>query len=134
MLEFAMSLVKHSDFKPELSAIKYFCSVMSYNLSERRWKRPGEYTNFLAGIQFEIRVFSLESCLPARERDDYRYRPEDEETGKTPLLKFRTFHEEWLVEAQACPFSYVHKLMNYGIAASINDRGKPTIDFSDDGK
>lgn len=113
MLRFAMSLIKHSDFKPELSAIIYFCGVMDYNLSEHRWKRPGEYTPFLAGIQFGIRVFSLESCLPMKERDDYDYRPEYEKTGKTPQLKFREFDQEWLVMSQVCPFTWVHGLMNY---------------------
>jgi hypothetical protein len=134
MLEFAVSLVKHSDFKPELSAIIYFGGVMGYNSSEHRWKLPGEHTNFLAGIQFGIRVFSLESCLPTKERDGYHYRPEHEKTEETPLLRFRKFHREWLVMNQACPFTWVHGLMNYGISASINDRGKPTIDISDDGK
>jgi len=134
MLEFTVSLIKHSNFKPELSAIKYFCGVMGYNSSEHRWKQPGEYTNFLAGIQFGIRVFSLESCLPTRERNDYNYRPEHENTGETPLLRFRKFHREWLVMAEACPFTWVHDLMNYGISASINERGKATVDFSDDGK
>ena len=134
MLKFAVSLIKHSDFKPELSAIKYFCGVMGYNLSERRWKRAGEYTNFLAGIQFGIRVFSLESCLPTRDRDEYDYRPEHEETEETPLLKFRKFHEQWLVETEACPFTWVHSLMNYGISASINDRGKHMIYFSENGQ
>lgn len=134
MLKFAVSLIKHSDFKPELSVIKYFCGVMGYNLSERRWKRAGEYTPFLAAIQFGIRVFSLENCLPVKERNDYCYQPEHEKTRKTPLIRIRKFHKKWLVEARACPFTYVHKLMNYGIAASINDRGKPMIDFSDDSK
>jgi len=134
MLEFAVSLIKHRDFRSELSAIKYFCGVMGYNLSKRRWKRPGEYTPFLAAIQFGIRMFSLESSLPMRERNNYRYRPKHEKTGKTPLLRFRKFHWKWLVEAQACPFTYVHKLLNYGISVSINDRGKPTVDFLDDGK
>ena len=134
MRELAVSLIKHSDFKPELSAIIYFCSVMGYNLSENRWKRAGEYTPFLAGIQFGIHVLSLESCLPTRERDSYDYRPEHEEMGETPLLRFRTFHREWLMMNQACPFTWVHGLMNYGISASIDECGKPTVDFSDDGR
>ena len=133
-LEFSVSLIEHSDFKPETSAIKYFCDVMGYNLSEHRWKQPGEYTNFLAGIQFGIRVLLLESCLPTRERNDYKYRTEHEKTGETPLLRFRKFHREWLVMAKACPFTWVHDLMNYGISAFINERGKATVDFSDDGK
>ena len=132
MLEFAMSLIEHSDFKPELSAIKYFCGVMGYNPSEHRWKQAGEYTTILAGIQFGIRVLSLENCLPTKKRDDYHYRSEHEKTEETPLLIFRKFHREWLMMNQACPFTWVHGLMNYGISASVNDRGKSIIDFSDD--
>ena len=107
MLEFAMSLIEHSDFKPELSAIKYFYGVMGYNPSEHRWKQAGEYTTILAGIQFGIRMFSLENCLPTKKRDDYHYRSEHEKTEKTPLLIFRKFHREWLMMNQACPFIWV---------------------------
>ena len=67
-----------------------------------------------------------------KERDSYNYRAEHEETGETPLLRFCRFHRQWLVMAEPCPFTWAHGLMNYGISASINDRGKPTIDFSDD--
>jgi len=133
-LEFIASLVKHSDFKPEPSAIKFFCGVMGYNLSQHRWKRAGEYTPFLAGVQFGIRLFSLEHCLPTKERDGYVYQPEHEQTGKTPLLRFREFHQQWLVMNQACPFTWVHGLMNYGIDVAMSERGKNTIDFSDNGE
>jgi len=133
-LNFIVSLVKHSDFKPEPSAIKFFCGVMGYNLSEHRWKRAGEYTPFLAGIQFGIRLFSMEHCLPMNERDDYVYQLKHEKTRKTPLLRFCKFHQGWLVMNQACPFRWVHGLMNYGIETAKDERGKPMIDFSDDGK
>jgi hypothetical protein len=87
-MEFTMSLVEHSDFKSELSAIKYFCGVMSCI------SYAGGYTNFLAEIQFGIRVFSLETCLLMKERDDYDYPLKHETTGETPLLTFRGFHHQ----------------------------------------
>jgi hypothetical protein len=83
---------------------------MGYNSSKYRWKRTGEYTMVLAGIQFGIHVFSLESCLPTKERDGYDYQPEHEETGETPLLGFRGFHRQWLVMAEPSPFTWVHTL------------------------
>ena len=35
-VRFGINLIQHSDFRPELSAIRYICGVMSYNLSESR--------------------------------------------------------------------------------------------------
>lgn len=38
--------------------MKYFYRIISYRLSESRWKRPADYTPTLAAIQFYIRVIS----------------------------------------------------------------------------
>ena len=99
--KFSMSLIQHSDFRPQLSAIKYFCGTMGYNLSESRWKLSEEYSPFLAAMQFGIRVLSLEHCVPKDFRDNYQF----EKKKKTPLEQFQTFHAKWLIEAAACPFA-----------------------------
>ena len=134
LIEFCLSLITHSDFKQRLSAIRYYASVKGYNLSQGRWKSPGEYTPLLAAIQFGIRIVSLEGCLPMEDRDKYIYDEEHDQTGNTPLHIFRRFHSKWLVMSEPSPFAWVHGLIVYGRKAAENDRGKRTVQIMDDGK
>jgi len=127
VLALSVSLIEHSDFQNKRSVIKYFGGVLGYKLSESRWKRPSEYTPTLAALQFCIRVISLEHCLPLKGRDGYIYNP-----NATPLTKFREFHSVWLVDGAGCPFSYIHKLLNYGMGASKDAMGGDKLRFSDD--
>jgi hypothetical protein len=128
VLRLSISLIKHSDFRKKRSIIKYFGGVLGYKLSESRWRRPSEYTPRLAALQFCARVVSLEHCLPLKKRNGYVYR-----SNATPLTMFQDFHSLWLIDGTGCPFSYVHKLLNYGMGASKDATGGDKLRFSDDG-
>src|SRR5205814_4899023 len=128
VLRLSISLIKHSDFRKKRSVIKYFGGVLGYKLSESRWRRPAEYTPTLAALQFCVRVLSLEHCLPSEKRDRYVYDP-----NATPLTVFQDFHSLWLIDGTGCPFSYIHKLLNYGMGASKDATGGDKLRFSDDG-
>jgi len=123
ILDVSTNLIQHSDFEKCRSVIKYFGGVKGYKLSESRWKRPGDYTPTLAALQFCIRVLSLEHCLPLDARNKYIYNTD----SATPLQTFQEFHSKWLVEGEAQPFSYVHKLLNYGIYAAKEAKGADKI-------
>jgi len=127
VLALSVSLIVHSDFRKERSVIKYFSGILGYKLSESRWKRPAEYTPTLAALQFCIRVIGLEHCLLLEERDQYVYRPHS-----TPLTLFQEFHSLWLIDGTACPFLYVHKLLNYGMSVFKDAKGGDKLRFSDD--
>ena len=129
MLKLSIRLIKHSDFEREGSVIKYFVGIMGYNVREGRWKRPNHYTPTLAGIQFYIRVILLEDSLPMRSRDHYRHG-----SGATPLESFRSQHSKWLVDGGGTPYSWVHKLMNYGMKIAKDAKGEDRVRFSADRK
>jgi hypothetical protein len=126
VLDLSINLIQHSDFEKCRSVIKYFGGVKGYKLSESRWKRPADYTPILAALQFCIRVLSLEHCLPLDARNEYVFN----ESSPTPLHKFQEFHSKWLVEGEAQPFSYVHKLLNYGTHAAREAKGADKIRIS----
>jgi hypothetical protein len=130
ILAFSVSLIMHSDYDESVSVVKYFSGVMGYNLSQARWKRPGEYTPSLAPLQFCIRVISLEHSLPLNTRDHYIHNNQ----GPTPQEIFRSFHSLWLVDGGGQPLSYIHKLMNYGMKASQHAKGSDKLRFSPDNK
>ena len=50
ILNLSISLIKHSDFQQVRSAIKYFCGIKGYKMSESRWRRPSEYTSTISTI------------------------------------------------------------------------------------
>jgi hypothetical protein len=127
ILRLSINLIQHQDFQPKRSVIKYFGGVLGYKLSESRWRRPNEHTSTIAAFQFCIRVLSLEHCLPRELRDGYVYDPR-----KTPLTIFQDFHSLWLVDGGASPYSYIHKLLNYGLGASKDAKGGDKLRFSDD--
>jgi len=45
---------------------------------------------------------------------------------------FQKFHSIWLIDEANCPFSYIHKLLNYGMDASKDSTGEDKLQFSDD--
>src|SRR6266496_5270353 len=128
ILRLSISLIKHSDFRKKRSIIKYFGGVLGYKLSESHWRHPTEYTPTLVALQFCVHLISLEHCLPSEKRDRYIYDP-----NATPLTMFQDFHSLWLIDGAACPFSYIHKLLNYGMGASKDAMGGDKLRFSDDG-
>ena len=111
------------------SSLKNFCGVNGFNAKSRRWKRPSNYTPFLASIQFCIRIIGVEYALPTSERNRFKV-TEDH----TPLIVFKQFWQKWLVEGEPTPFNYVHQLMNYGMNIAKNCKGDDKIRFSADGK
>jgi len=129
VLEASFLLIMHSDYDPVFSSLKYFCGVNGFNIKSGRWKRPANYTPFLASIQFCIRIIGVEYALPTRERNRFRV-TEDH----TPLSVFKRFWQKWLVEGEPTPFNYVHQLMNYGMNIAKNCKGDDKIRFSADGK
>jgi len=129
MLKLSVRLIKHSDFEREGSVIKYVAGIMGYKVREGRWKRPDHYTPTLAAIQFCIRVILLEDSLPMRSRGHYRHG-----SGETPLESFRREHSKWLVDGGGTPYSWVHKLMNYGMTIAKDAKGEDRVRFSADRK
>jgi hypothetical protein len=128
VLSLSISLIKHPDFQNKRSVIKYFCGVLGYKVSESRWRRPAEYTPTLAALQFCVRVLSLEHRLPSEWRDGYIY-----DAKSTPLTMFQKFHSVWLIDGGGSPFSYIHKLLNYGMGSSKDATGGDKIRFEDNG-
>ena len=118
VLRLSISLIKHSDFRKKRSIIKYFGGVLGYKLSESRWRRPVEYTSRFVALQFCVRVISLEHYLPLKKRNGYVYR-----SNAIPLIMFQDFHSIWLIDGVSCPFSYIHKLLNYGMGVSKDAMG-----------
>jgi hypothetical protein len=66
------------------------------------------YIPFLAGIQFCIPLIVLEIALPTELRD----------TIEQPFEDFRKFRDRWLVDDEGNPFSFIHKLLQYGLTVS----------------
>jgi len=57
VIEISQVFIEHNDFSTKWpSPLKYFCSVMAWDYSTERWRRPGTYTSFLAGVQFCMRA------------------------------------------------------------------------------
>jgi len=126
-LKLSVSLIKHSDFEIQKSVVKYFAGILGYNVREGRWKRPNHYTRILSGLQFCMRVILLEDSVPIEKRDHYQH-----ESGITPLKAFRMVHEEWLVDGAGTPYSWVHKLLNYGMTVAKDATGADRVRFSAD--
>ena len=129
VLEALFLLIMHSDYNPVFSLLKYFCGVNGFNVKSGQWKRPNNYTPFLAFIQFCIRLIGVEYTLPTKERNRF-WVTEDH----TPLTVFKQFWQKWLVEGEPIPFNYMHQLMNYGMNIAKNCKGDDKIRFSGDKK
>jgi Orsellinic acid/F9775 biosynthesis cluster protein D len=108
------------------SALLYFAGVLGWREDSGQWRRPENYTPLLAGFQFCMRVIILEHALPQDERSNYSL--------NEPLEIFKRFHEQWLVEGVLTPFDYIHRLLNYGMAAAKNSGGRDRVRWSADRK
>ena len=76
-----------------------------------------------------MRVLVLESVIPKNERDNWFELHQDD-----PLECFNKIHHEYLVEGKAYPYDQIHRLLNYGMKASINVTSRSRIDWSSDRK
>ena len=126
MFELSVNFIKHSDFANCKSSLIYFCGILGYNLDLQQWCQPAYYTQVLAALQFDIRLILLEHALPSDQRDNLmKYSP-------TPLERFRSIHDPYLIEEREYPFNYIHKLLNYGMEASRNSVTRSRIRWSAD--
>ena len=125
----SLLFIKHYTFIKQRSALLYFTGVIGYHLGWKRWRNQDSYTPILAGIQWIMRVFMLESAIPQNDRDNWFELYQDD-----PLQRFNTNHHEYLVEGKAYPYHQIHTLLNYGMKASINVTSRSRIDWSSDRK
>ena len=122
-------LIQHSDYTAERSSLIYYCGVLGFNVEFKQWRQPQDYTNILAGIQWCVRVVMLEYSLPCIRRDELTQTPD-----ANPVEIFRAIRDKWLVDGEATPFGYIHRLLNYGIAASRNATTRSRIRWAADDK
>ena len=119
-------MIKHSDFSSQKSSLIYFSGILGYNLEHQQWLQPAFYTQVLAALQFDIRIILLEDALPLNQRDSFN------DCKPTPLERFQSIHDPYLVEEREYPFNYIHKLLNYGMEASKNSVTRSRIRWSPD--
>jgi len=130
ILEISKDFMNHEDFSTNWpSPLKYFCSVMAWDYSTERWRRPGTYTPFLAGIQFCMRVLSCEILLPSNERDGYCQRDAE---ASSPLDDLQKGRKQWLVHGRPYPFRWIHSLLIYGMNPDLQERSVDKIRFDGD--
>src|SRR5438046_2376211 len=80
-------------------------------------------------MQFCIHILILESSIPNKERDNWFDQYNDE-----PLKVFHQSRDIWLMEREASPFNYIHKLLNYRIEAAKNATTQTRVRWSNDKK
>jgi len=130
ILKISETFIDHEDYSTNWpSPLKYFCSVMAWDYSTERWRRPGTYTPFLAGIQFCMRVLSCEISLPLDKRDGYCQR---DAGAPSPLDDLQKRRKLWLVHGQPYPYRWVHSLLNYGMIPGKQERSVDKIRFDGD--
>jgi hypothetical protein len=129
VMELSVLLIQHSDYATQCSSLIYFCGILGYNVGNKQWRAPEDYTNILAGIQWCVRVIILESALPNQLRDNYT-----EDSIQNPVDAFRSQRDKWLVDGEGTPFGYIHRLLNYGIHASKNATTRSRIRWSANNK
>jgi hypothetical protein len=127
--ELSILLIQHSDYTAERSSLIYYCGALGFNVEFRQWRQPQDYTTILAGIQWCIRVIMLEHSLPCAQRDALTEKPE-----ANPVEVFRTVRDKWLVDGEGTPFGYIHRLLNYGMAAGRNATTRSRIRWAADDK
>src|ERR1700738_3045169 len=71
----------------------------------------------------------LEAGCPMEKRDDFT-----EESIVNPVDMFRAVRDKWLVDGEATPFGYIHRLLNYGMAAAHNATTRSRIRWAADDK
>jgi len=70
----------------------------------------------------------LEHTLPSCERFEMA------EQERNPLPIFKAKRASWLVEGEPSPFNHIHKLLNYGLAASKDMKTRSRVRWSADNK
>lgn len=67
----SMRFIMHSDYAARKSGLVRFLGVLDYDERKKRWREPSTFTPILAGVQFCMRVLTLEHTLPLGERDEF---------------------------------------------------------------
>src|SRR5277367_2299895 len=129
VLKVSASFIMHSDFAQRKSALVHFFGILGYDVRTKRWREPNTYTPILAGVQFCMRVLTLEYALPSDERDGL-IRME----GDDPLKIFRGVRDRWLVDGEASPFNAMHKLLQYGMRMGLAASGRERVVWSKEGE
>jgi hypothetical protein len=129
IFEISLLFIQYSDYIQQKSVLIYFTGVLGYHISWKQWRKPEDYTNILAGFQFCLRVIILESAIPQKERINWF-----EYSTLDPLKALRNVRDYWLTEDEPSPFNYIHKLLNYGIAAAKNSTTRSRVRWSADNK
>ena len=93
--DLSILLIQHSDYTKERSSLIYFTGILGYNLEWKQWQQPREYTTILAGIQFCIRVITLEVALPTNMRASF-----SEISPENPIQVMRKVQDIWLVDGE----------------------------------
>jgi hypothetical protein len=124
----SISLIQHSAFQPTPSFLLYFCDVMAWDVEQARWKDAFNYTQFLAGIHYCMRILGLECAWPQRLRDYYVFDPQH-----TPAHMLADFHSQWLVQEGCSVFSTIHDRLNYGFRVNRGYRSTDQLRFSQEG-
>lgn len=124
-----VSLIMHSDYVEQRSALIYLCGILSYDLKNKQWRRPANFTPILAGIQYCTRVIMLEYALLFKHRLMF-----SSLQAVDPMVTFKHVRDRWLVDGEPTPFNYIHKLLNYGMGAVKHSRSKDRVRWSVDGQ
>jgi hypothetical protein len=126
VLRFSAAVVMFEDWET-VGVIPYYCGVLGYNVNSSAWYTADKYTPTLSAVQYCMRVTIFESILPTEKRNEI-----NNESAQTPQQIFQPIRDHWLVDSKPTPFSYVHSLLNYGIAAARGCIGTDNITFSAD--
>jgi hypothetical protein len=109
--------------------ILYFCGTLGWDLHQACWKEPSNHTPLLAGIQFCMRILTLETALPLSARRKYKYNP-----NNTPKHLLSKLHSQWLVKNEGTIFSELHDQLNYGVRVNLGYKSRDQIRYSHDNK
>jgi hypothetical protein len=96
LLKLSVALICHSDYAHEKSSLLYYSGVRGYNVDNKQWRQPNEYTTILAGLQFCMRIIMLESALPTAERHEF-----NERTPLDPVQTFLRVRNKWLIDGES---------------------------------
>lgn len=129
IMNVSKTFILHDCYAKQRSALLYFTGVLGYHVGWKRWQSPGDYTPMLAGLQWVMRIVLLECTIPMADRDIA-----SEMRPFNPLERFKEVRDRYLVEDEACPYDWIHKLLNYGFKASINMTTRSRISWSADAK
>jgi hypothetical protein len=96
LLKLSVALICHSDYALEKSSLVYYSGVRGYNVDNKQWRQPNEYTTILAGLQFCIRIIMLESALPITQRHEF-----NERSLLDPVQTFLGVRNKWLIDGES---------------------------------